>query len=117
MSEDKRLATRIYCRILQEQLPSGNKSALEGYFDDQSDDRNGNDAVWAAHFGHSVRTGAMVYGRDVKLGTSIEENICHFRRISIEWHSFLELDKDITMQHSQSHVNFFYLPRLLSLPK
>lgn len=39
----------------------------------------------------------MVYGRDVKLGTSIEENICHFRRISIEWHSFLGLDKDITI--------------------
>ena len=89
---------RHMCKaIIREHLPSGNKSALEGYFEDQSDDGNGNDAVWAAQFGHSVRTGAMVYGRDVKLGTSIEENISHFRRISVEWHSFLGLDKDITI--------------------
>ena len=51
----------------------------------------------------------MVYGRDVKLGTSIEENICHFRRISIEWHSFLGLDKDITIA-AQPIPRQFLLP-------
>ena len=87
---------RHMCKaIVRMHLPSGGKADREGYLSDDSD-ASGDGALWATQFGHSVRTGAMVYGREVDLGSSmLWENIHHFRRISTEWHTFLGLDKDI----------------------